>query len=169
MKDDSLLLDYRALALRSAFSTDYLSEIITTHGTYYSKMSPIELLEEACLRHHSSKRGRKEAAKKLLKFHKKPPFLISDDVAVFPTMSSIHPECTWIFSHFFEEELIAKEETKIKFHDGTEVIVPVSLYTVQQQKLKVLALLSHVQQSKRKYIPEYPLFGMNPNPPMQQM
>jgi competence protein ComK len=164
MLDDSLLLDYRALALKHAFSTEYLSEIITTHGTYYSKVSPVDLLEEACLRHHSTKNGRKEAARKLLKFHQKPPFLISDDVAVFPTMGSKHPECMWIFSHFFEAESLTKEKTKITFHNGTDIIVPISLHTVKQQKMRTHTLLSHAQQSKRKYIREFPFLGMNTNP-----
>src|SRR4051794_27210378 len=112
MKDDSLLLDHRGLALKPYFSNGYLSEIITTHGTYYSKLSPIELLNRACLRHHSSKNGRKEAAKKLLNFHHNTPFLISEEIAVFPTRSSKHPECMWIFSRFFEATFLEKAKTQ---------------------------------------------------------
>ncbi|MGG0670240.1 competence protein ComK [Sporosarcina koreensis] len=169
MKDESLLLDYRALALKSVTTGKYLSEIITTHGIYYSKTSPVELLNKACLRHHSSKEGRQEAARKLLNFHQKPPFLISEDIAVFPTKSSIHPDCIWIFSHFFKTEAIEKEKTKITFHNETVIEVPISLYTVKQQKFRMHTLLSHAQQSKRAYIASHPLFGMAPDLAMQQL
>lgn len=157
MIDDSLLLDYRTLALKPVFG-EYLSEIITLHGTYYSKLSPIELLNNACLRHHSSKAGRKEAAKKLLNFFKKPPFIISDDLGVFPTTSSKNRDCIYIFNHFFESESVSKEETKIKFSNGTVIIVPVSLYTVKQQKSRLHTLLSHAHLSKRQYISGQQLF-----------
>ena len=40
------LHDHRALALRWTISTDGLSEIITTHGTYLSSLSPMDLLED---------------------------------------------------------------------------------------------------------------------------
>ncbi|WP_432357013.1 competence protein ComK [Sporosarcina sp. UB5] len=160
MRDDSLLLDFRTLALKPVFSGEYLSKIITTHGTYYSKTSPIELLKEACLRHYSSMEGRKEAAKKLLNYYKKPPFLISDDVGVFPTISSEKPECIFIFSHFFEAEKVGKKQTKITFNNKTYITVPVSHYTVMRQKSKLHTLLSHCQQSKRNYKAGSPNFGM---------
>ncbi|MCG7344041.1 competence protein ComK [Sporosarcina sp. ACRSL] len=167
MRDDSLLLDFRALALRPVFSGTYLSEIITTHGVYYSRTSPVELLKQACLRHHSSKEGRKDAAKKLLNYHKKPPFLISDDVGVFPTVSSDNPECIYIFSHFFKAEKVGKAKTKITFSNKTVITVPVSHYTVMQQKAKLHMLLSHSHQSKRNYISGQPYFGMEPDLPIQ--
>lgn len=152
MIEDSFLLDYRTLALKPVFG-EYLSEIITLEGTYYSKVGPIELLNNACLRHHSSKEGRKEAAKKLLNFKKKPPFLISDDVGVFPTTSSKNPECIYIFNHFFKSEPASRKETKITFNNKESIIVPVSFHTVKQQKSRLHMLMSHVQQTKRQYIP----------------
>lgn len=169
MKDESLLLDHRALALKSVTTGKYLSEIITTHGIYYSKIDPVELLNRACLRHHSSKEGREEAARKLLNFHQKPPFLISEDIAVFPTRSSKHPDCMWIFSHFFKAEALEKEKTKITFQNETVIEVPVSLYTVKQQKFRMHTLLSHAQQSKRAYISSLPLLGMPTDLAMQQL
>lgn len=164
MRNDSLLLDFRALALKPVFSGEYLSEIITTHGVYYSKMSTIDLLEEACLRHYSSKAGRRKATQKLFKFMKKTPFLISDDVGVFPTRSCKNPECVWIFSNFFEMKRLEKNVTEIKFSNGTIVTVSVSLHTLERQKSRLHMVMSHAQQSKRTYIPELPFLGMNSNP-----
>lgn len=165
MKDDSLLLDFRALVLKPVLSGEYLSKIITTHGIYYSKTSPLDLLKQACLRHHSSKEGRKEAAKKLLNYYKKPPFLISDDVGVFPTMSSTKPECIYIFSHFFKAKEIGKQLTQITFHNhGNRVVtIPVSLHTVMQQKSKLHMLMNHLHQSKRNYITGLPSSGIDPD------
>ncbi|WP_339251792.1 competence protein ComK [Sporosarcina sp. FSL W8-0480] len=152
MKDDSFLLDSRALALKPYFSEKYLSKIITTHGIYYSSLNPKELLDKACLRHYSSKAGRKEAARKLLKFNRKTPFLISDEVGVFPTKSSKHDDCIYIFSHFFQTEPIDSKNTLITFNNDISIKVSVSPYTVRQQKSRLHMLLSHVQLSKRQYI-----------------
>lgn len=156
MKDYSLYLDHRALALQHVHTGEYLSEIVTTHGVYHSKLSPTTLLNRACLRNHSSMKGREEAVRKVFGFVQKPPFLISEDVGVFPIMSSEHPECTWIFSHFFNMEVLGKKRTKLIFINGTEIIVPVSHDVVIKQKTKLHTLLSHSYQLKQAYFADYP-------------
>ncbi|MDN4605907.1 competence protein ComK [Sporosarcina highlanderae] len=161
MIDDSLLLDHRALALEKVSSGKYLSKIITLHGIYLSETCPIELLNRACLRYHSTKKGRKEAVRTLMDFGKKPPFLISDEVGVFPTKASKHPDCVWIFGHFFATEMVDKKNTKLTFKNGMTINVKESLYTIKKQKLRLHTLLSHVQQSKRQYISEQPMFVVN--------
>lgn len=148
MKDHSLLLDLRALVLKPVFSSKYRSKIITTHGIYYSESKPIDLLNKACLRFFSTKEGRKNATRELFKFPYNPPFLISKKVGVFPTMSSKHPECIWIFNHPFHAEKV-EQGTKLTFteHD-IHTIVPTSLHTITVQNYKLHTVVSHSQQSR---------------------
>ncbi|MDW0116229.1 competence protein ComK [Sporosarcina thermotolerans] len=160
MKDEISLFISRTLALKSVHSGKYFSKIITMDGIYFSTLKPIDLLNKACLRHHSSKAGRKEAAKELLKYRQKTPFLISDEVGVFPTNGSKNPDCIWIFSHFFDAKRLDSKNTLLTFNNEITINVPVSLYTVTKQKTRLHTLLSHVQYSKNQYISEQSLFGV---------
>jgi competence protein ComK len=150
---DSYLIDGRALALKSIFTGEYQSEIITTHGTYFSKLTPINLLNEACIIYFSTKKGRMQAATFLLNYSQKPPFIIApNETGVFPTESSKNPNCVWIFNHRLIVEEVAKGESVVTFMNGTSIQVKVSKSVIlkQKQRLHTLLSISHSMHRERE-------------------
>lgn len=141
MNCDSYLIDEHTLALKSVFNGEYFSKIITTHGIYLSKQTPKDLLNKACLRYGSTKKGRIQAATLLLEFSQKPPFIIGpNEIGVYPTESHKNLECIWIFNHRCTITEVAKKKSILTFMDGTSIQVPVSKHTItnQQQRLHTL-------------------------------
>ncbi|MGG0643243.1 competence protein ComK [Sporosarcina gallistercoris] len=160
MHCESYLLDSQALALMAHQDEDgNRSKIVTLHGTYTSQKSPVELLNLACVRSHTTKLIQKQAACEILKFKHKPPFLLSDGVGVFPTSSSKHATCCWIFNHFFTTREIGKKKTELTFPTGIKVTVPASLHIILQQSGRLHTLLSHYAQTKKELYFEQYLFN----------
>ena len=142
MKCDSRFLTERALALEWVYDEVYQSKITLIEGVRFSKLSPIELLNNACLLYGSSKKGRIDAAKSSLALFKKSPFMIQDEIGVLPTMSSAKRECSWIFNHRFEVEDSGKGRALVTFLNGATVIVNCSKQTLLKQELKLHTLIS---------------------------
>lgn len=140
----SYLLDHRARALRWAKSNDGKSEIITTHGTYFSDLTPIELLEQVCIRFLSTKEGRKEGSKFLFKFEEFPPYICAPDLGVFQTTSSMNFDCVWILNaHFASTNAEKKGQTIITFDEGISITVPAAKTFIDQQRILLHRLLLH--------------------------
>lgn len=148
---DSYLIDTRALALESHFIGEYKSKISTTHGIYYSKLTPAQLLDKACLRYFSTMQGRIQAASILLKFVQKPPFIITpNELGVCPTASHENADCVWLFNHRFTIVEVAKGQSEVTFLEGTTVHVKASKYTILQQYQRLHTLLSVSSQMGRE-------------------
>lgn len=148
---DSYLIDVRTLAVKSFYTDGYQSEIITTHGCYYSKLTPQNLLNKACLQYFSTMQGRISAAATLLNFDKKPPFLIApNEVGVFPTASPRNANCVWIFNHRFIIKEVEKGKTIVTFMDGTAITVAASKHTIIKQHGRLHTLLSISQLMDRE-------------------
>lgn len=140
---ESYLIDARALAVESVFIGSYKSKITTTHGIYFSKLTPQKLLNKACLHYFATKKGRIQAATILLNYDKKPPFLIApNEIAVFPTASSKNPDCVWIFNQLFTVTEVAKKQSIVTFMDGTTIHVKASKHTILKQNQRLHTLLS---------------------------
>lgn len=143
MSCDSYLLDERALAIKPIFTGDYQSEIFTTHGIYYSKLTPSNLLNKACINYCSTKKGRIGAATILLNYSQKPPFIISPNkIGVFPTESPKNQTCVWIFNNRLTVNEVAKGESVITFMNGTFIKVKVSKNVILKQHNRLHTLLS---------------------------
>jgi len=109
-------------------------------------------LNIACLRTGSTKRDRQQEARIVLQSKQKVPFLLSEGVGVFPTSSSRHQTCAWVFNHYFEPLSVDKKETVLKFSSGIELNVPASIHSIRQQNSRLMTLLSHsAQQQKELY------------------
>jgi len=160
MSCDSYLLDERALAIKPIFTGDYQSEIFTTHGIYYSKLKPKELLNLACINYLSTKKGRMHAATILLEYNKKTPFMISSRFGVFPTASPNNPNCIWIFSQRIKIQVLTKTESVVTFMNGTSITVNASKHVIDKQnhRLHTLLSLSIVMDRERAL---YPNTGQN--------
>ncbi|WP_318617282.1 competence protein ComK [Sporosarcina sp. YIM B06819] len=140
---DSYLIDTRTLALESVFTGDYKSKIITTHGNYFSKLSPHQLLNKACLYHFSTMKGRIQAATILLNYDKKPPFLIApNELGVCPTASPQNADCVWLFNHRYTVTEVGKGQSIVTFMEGTSIYVKASRHTILKQQLRLHALLN---------------------------
>jgi competence protein ComK len=160
MSCDSFLLDERALAIKSIFTGDYRSEIFSTHGIYYSKLTPKKLLNKACVNYLSTKKGRMQAATILLGYSRKPPFIISpNEFGVFPTASPDNPDCVWIFGHRFEVKEVTKNESIVTFVNGTAIKVKASKNIIDNQNRRLHTLLSMssvMDREKRLYLDAKP-------------
>ncbi|MBD7909383.1 competence protein ComK [Sporosarcina gallistercoris] len=160
MHCESYLLDSQALALMAHRGEDgSQSKIVTLHGIYTSKKTPVELLNLACVRNQTTKLRQKQAACEVLKFKHKPPFILSDGVGVFPTSSSKHDTCCWIFNHFFTTREIDKKKTELTFPTDVKVTVAASLHIIHQQNGRLHSLLSHYAQTKKELHFEQYLFN----------
>ena len=148
---DSYLLDHRALALKSVYTDGFKSKIITTHGIYFSKLSAEDLLDKACIRYFSTKKGREQASRLLLKYIQKPPFLISNvDIGVAPTAASRNFDCVWIFNHRCTVKEVAKGQSIVTFMEGTSITVNVSEHTILTQLHRLHTLMSYSQSIHRE-------------------
>ena len=150
---DSYLIDGRVLALKSVFTGEYHSEIITTHGTYFSKLTTTNLLDQACLHNLSTREGRINAVSTVMNYSKKTPFIIApNEIGVFPTESPKNPDCVWIFNHRLNVEEVAKGKSVVTFMDGTSIQVKVSKNVIlkQKQRLHTLMSISYLMQQEKE-------------------
>ena len=133
-KGNSDLIDNETLMLEPVFTDKVKTRIVTTHGTYYSEESAVNLLEDACNRFASTLEGRIKAIKKLMNYSVKAPLLIEPNhFGAFPTMSYRHVECVWIFNHPFDVEEVSKGKSIVLFSNGISVPVNASKHVLLKQ------------------------------------
>ncbi|WP_082023401.1 competence protein ComK [Sporosarcina koreensis] len=146
---DSYMLDSQALAL-TGYSDDLgnRSMILTMHGTYISRQAPVELLKQACLAGGSAKTARKREAAAILKSRQKLPFILTDGIGVFPTSSSRHSTCVWVFNHFFTPSFLEKKKTVLTFSSGLSIEAPASIHTIHQQAGRLHMLLLRAEEER---------------------
>ncbi len=143
----------RALALEGVFDGKYRSKVTMIDGIYYSEMPPVDLLNEICMHFGATKKGRVDAAKSLLGFSKKTPFIIvPGKVAAVPLVSPDRDDCVWIFNHPFKTTEISKGKSLLTYRNGAKVEVPCSKYTLLKQENRIHTLLSKLEWMKRWYI-----------------
>jgi len=151
-KKDSNLINRRALALESVFTNGNKSKITTTHGIHYSKMSVLDLLNNACMRYASTLEGRMKAIKEIMNYYHKTPVLINpNEFGAFPTLSYKDVECVWIFNHHFYVNELGNGMSQIVFDNGIHMTVNVSKNVLlkQQQRLHTaLSIISKIEHSE---------------------
>lgn len=156
MNCDSNLIDNQALLLESVFTGDNKSKIITTHGIYYSRMTVLNLLNNACIRYASTMEGRMQATRIFMKYSKKTPILIEpSEIGAFPTMSYQNAECVWLFNHHFDVEDLGKRKSEVTFRNGTSSTVFVSKNVLLKQQHRLhfaLDTYRSIQKEKKFYI-----------------
>lgn len=140
---DSFLIDDEVLAIEPFFIGEMRSKITRIDGIYYSKESPISLLEKACLRYGSTTEGRVNAVKEKMSYmHKTPLIVIPFSVGAFPTVSSENLSCVWIFNHPFKVEELEKGKSAVTLLNGKTIIVPVSKHSLSNQQNKLHSALN---------------------------
>lgn len=130
-------------ALTPAQHVDYQTIVETTRGKIYVKQTPIEIIKHSCLEEFMTYEGRREAVQKLTGYKNKVPILVNagKGTFIFPTISPISPECTWVIYHHIKKiednQKKKKAEKKAKsiihFFNGMSLEVDISHYTLQNQ------------------------------------
>ena len=142
-------IDHRTLAIQPHFTGNYRSIITKTDGIYYSELTPLELIEDACLRYFTTMEGRQKAIGIMLNF-KKAPIVIATNLGAFPTTSPKHPDCEWIFNHPFQATDVTKGKAHLTFTNGTSLTLNVSAHTVRQQQQRLHTILDYYHRVKRE-------------------
>ena len=100
------------------------------------EQSPFQIMEESCMYFGSTYEGRKESARSILGAEYKVPVIVedTDNLIVFPTTSPKSDDCIWIsLKRVKAFEKIDLTNTRVIFDNNTEIIVPVSYRTLENQ------------------------------------
>jgi len=139
---DSLRIDPQTLVIHPIFEGPMKTHIISTHGTYTSKVSQLELLNLACMRYFSTYEGRIRASRFQMEFHKKTPLLIAENsIEAFPTKSPSNPECMWIFNHSFRVKFHTTKSSILYYDSGVEIVVNASIHTIEKQRSRMIMMI----------------------------
>ncbi|RSL35120.1 hypothetical protein D7Z54_00670 [Salibacterium salarium] len=131
----------KTLALLPVFDLDIKSMIYETNRKIiFSRQTPLEIMEEACLEGGSSISGRIAFVREVVGIHRRRPVPVNvaEDIYAFPTFSHRNPNNCWIFySHI--RKGIADENTGegiVIFFDGQQLPVHVSYPRLDKQILR---------------------------------
>lgn len=144
MKDNQInFINRKVLLIKSVFTEGNKSMIIATNGVIYSKLSVLDLLNNACIRYASTLEGRIQATKVMMSFMQKTPVVIApNEIGAFPTMSYKSVDCVWIFNHLFSVNELGDGKSQIVFSNGIHVTVPVSKNVLLKQQQRLHATLN---------------------------
>ena len=153
MKCDSYLIDHCTLALESVLCRNNKSKITTTMVYIIRKCHRVNCLKQLVFAMLPTMEGRKQAVRKLLNYPRKTPFLISPfDLGVFPTMSSKHLECVWIFNHRFVIDEYEKGKSIITFSEGTKIALQASRHILRKQQKRLHTVIDTFRTIDREKI-----------------
>lgn len=146
MNCKSHLLDSRALAMRWARSNEGTTEIVTTHGIYYSNHTPVELLQTVCLQFLSTLEGQINGSKHFFQHVLLHPYRCSPNLHVIQTSTCHNFECVWLFNeNFTAMESHIKSHTLIDFGGDIQLIVPAPKRFIEQQRTLLHEFMNHHQ------------------------
>lgn len=139
------LIDHLTIAIEAVSIGDLRSKITKVNGVFYSKKTPIELTDEACMKYASTLEGRKKAVMKIFKYYKPPIIIAPFAVSFFPTASFNNYDCALIFNHPFKIIKEGKSKSRLLFYDSIDILVPVSEHILTQQHFRLHAILNYFQ------------------------
>ncbi|MBO0602532.1 competence protein ComK [Sporosarcina sp. E16_3] len=149
---DSYWIDH-ALVVEHFYDGIHQSRIYTTEGIKLSTLTPIELLDKACMRYASTLEGRRVSASKTLNYSNKTPIVIAPyNLGAFPTSSYKKDDCVWIFNHPFQVEQLSGGRSLVKFDQGTTITVNVSKHTLLKQQQRLHTLLDIFSNAERRML-----------------
>ncbi len=137
------LINRNVLFIERLFEQEKQAKITTKDGVLYSRNSPIELIDKACMLFASTYEGRVRATRHNLKQYKKTTLLISEDgLAAYPTKSPAQFDCIWIFNHFYRLEALSSTKTQIIYDQfGVSKELNVSMHTLVKQRTRLLEMI----------------------------
>ncbi|RLL43918.1 competence protein [Oceanobacillus piezotolerans] len=138
------ILDYsinpQTAALIPIMHQDYKTIIIEKDKQLFINQTPIDLIKKACLVYLSTYEGRRKAVMHQMNYKRKIPIPINPSLHIisFPTHSTSHSNCCWIFYKHVKE--IEKHPLKnqsdssiITFSNDTQLLIDVSPYILRKQ------------------------------------
>lgn len=150
----SHLLDSQALAMRWAKSNEGTTEIITSHGIYYSNYTPIELLEIVCIQSSSTLAEKMEGSKPYFEHALLPPYMCSPDLNAIQTSTIHNFDCVWLFNeNFTVVESDIDGHTLIYFGEDIQLIIPAPIQFIEQQRILLHELKKYFQKSSPYLFP----------------
>lgn len=115
------------------------SKIIEKDCVFYVRMKPLQIVDRSCRFFGSSYAGRKAGTYEVTKISHKPPIMVdpSNQIFLFPTLSSTRPQCGWI-SHVHVKEFKPTEfdDTEVTFSNGKTMELPISYNSFDNRKVK---------------------------------
>ena len=112
------------------------SLIYEDESRYIIEDNPLNIMEGSCKYFGSTFDGRIQGAKDILGAEYKVPIIIEDsnNLVVFPTSSPRSNDCCWISLNRVDNIYrIDNDNTKIVFDNEREIIVPCSLWSIENQ------------------------------------
>lgn len=123
-------------ALKEIYHMEYRTIIYDLRGIYYSKKSPIQLLDEACmLKGGADYRGKLRAMRIILDYPKKTPLIISHQefIYAFPTKSPDQFDCRWVFPRHIKDFIYENGKYYVVFKNGLKFEINCSPRTFKKQ------------------------------------
>lgn len=128
------------------------SKVFEDDNEYVVDKVPFEIMDDSCRYFGSSYEGRKEGAKSILGVEYKVPIVVEDynNLVFFPTISPQDPKCVWIASKQVKDyEELSSNSIRVTFENDTQIIVPVSYRSFQNQLLRATRLESLIRNRKK--------------------
>lgn len=130
------------------------TKVIEEDEEFIVSKNATEIMEDSCAYFGSTLKGRQQGTEKMIGVSYKAPIIVEESRSIifFPTNSSRKSNiCSWISLENIENyEKIGKEQVKILFKNGTQVIFPMSYGIMDNQVLRAARLESVLRSRKKK-------------------
>lgn len=130
------------------------TQVVENLNEYTLSKSTFSVIEHSCEYFGSSYLGRHSGTKNLIGVTHKSPIIIEEtnNIIFFPTTSPRLKECTWISLNNILTYKATQDgrNTVIKFKNGKEIIVKVSVGSINNQILRASRLESVIRSRKKE-------------------
>ncbi|MBM7649304.1 competence protein ComK [Bacillus ectoiniformans] len=119
--------------------SEYKTKIYDTKGIFYSKKTPLEILDEACMKRFFTYSCQIKVVGKQLGYSRKTPLIICKDemIYTFPTCAPTRQDCTWIFPKHIWQSSVKDKKVHIRFFNGEEINSNCSLAVFKKQQYRL--------------------------------
>src|SRR3954453_11568287 len=131
------------------YGSKLFSQIHQLDQEFYSPLKPLELIKMSCRLFGSGYEGRKEGSRQLIGVTHKIPIIIdaTNIMYFFPTTSPNNPLCSWIsHEHVLHYDKIDSTHTLVTFRNKKSLVIPISVYSFQNQMLRTSFLRTKLMQ-----------------------
>ncbi|WP_051556445.1 competence protein ComK [Alkalihalobacterium bogoriense] len=139
-KELDYMINANTMLLKPVRHEKYGTLVYEKGCKFYTMFRPKDYIENACLEGGSSYTGRREAVLYSTTYRNKIPIPIFPEKSIiaFPTLSSSHFDCEWVFllhvkGYKIVENVIEEPRTQVDFHDGQYEDVTISAYSFKEQ------------------------------------
>lgn len=143
------------MALANSYQVEYETNVYDCAGQHASRKTPLQLIKQACLEGGATYEGRRQAVIYQTRIKHKVPIPIDPllKMYAFPTHSPNDFRCTWLFYHQIHSiKPHRPNETAVRFHNNTQIIIPTSHYIVEKQMQRTaLCIVRFSPQWKTNY------------------